>query len=377
MIIFNTFFKIAKKHRSEIIAPMIIFLAFLLMSSFSAQSDYQSFKATKPEISIINHDTEIGEGLMAYLDNKVIWVNNDVDDLEEAIFYQTIALGLEIPENYTQQFLNDHITLKSQIVTNSSKGYIAQSYINEYLNYYQTFHDLGYSHQEIQQKIMDTSKEAHLDVTILQQEDSKSSVFYNFSNLMIYPLVYSMLCTIAPILLRFNQSEILARTVISAVKITKRNVALLLSTIILSHALWLIMMLLTVGIMWHHLDFNTLGYSILNTYVIMLTAVAFAFLISKFVKTDSGQNAVSNSVSLGLAFISGVFVPSSILSPVIVNISKLFPVYWNVQANLIIQNRQFILNDYLISVLIQLCYAVVLVLLAVILSRNKRKQAIN
>jgi ABC-2 type transport system permease protein len=61
-------------------------------------------------------------------------------------------------------------------------------------------------------------------------------------------------------------------------------------------------------------------------------ALSIGFMAGQFIKGYVAQSAVTNVVSLGASFISGVFIPQFVLGPNVLKISSFLPFYWYVKA---------------------------------------------
>ena len=81
------------------------------------------------------------------------------------------------------------------------------------------------------------------------------------------------------------------------------------------------------------LSFGGLPMLLANTFAFALVSQSIGFLVSSFVKSFTVLSAISNVLSLGLCFISGVFVPQAIMSPGVLTAASFLPVYWYVKAN--------------------------------------------
>ena len=69
---------------------------------------------------------------------------------------------------------------------------------------------------------------------------------------------------------------------------------------------------------------NGLLWSV-NMLIIAVVGLSMSFLIGSLVKNRSAQSAVANTVGLGLAFLSGCFVPQSLLSNSVLSVARFFP----------------------------------------------------
>lgn len=87
-------------------------------------------------------------------------------------------------------------------------------------------------------------------------------------------------------------------------------------------------------------------------------------------------SGVSNIVSLGMCFLSGVFVPMSIMDKKVLKIARFLPVYWYENINETLSQYHSISGDVAVEVWksmgIQLIFT--LVILAMILAASKYKR---
>lgn len=70
----------------------------------------------------------------------------------------------------------------------------------------------------------------------------------------------------------------------------------------------------------------------LNMLCYMLVSLAFAFFISKITSNSEILNMFANTVSLGMAFLCGIFVPEEFLNDGIIKAAHFLPAYWYNQA---------------------------------------------
>lgn len=94
------------------------------------------------------------------------------------------------------------------------------------------------------------------------------------------------------------------------------------------------------------------------------------YLIINISTNKYAITAIANVLSLGLSFISGVFVPQDYLSDKVLNIAKFSPVYYFVRIN----NQDIIsFADMGFDLAIQLLFALAFLLLGLYLSKIKQK----
>ena len=112
-------------------------------------------------------------------------------------------------------------------------------------------------------------------------------------------------------------------------------------------------------------NLNTV-YLILNSFVFTICGMSLSFLIGNLINNRDALPSVSNVVTLGLSFISGVFVPQNLLGENVLKAASFMPTYWYVKANnLIAELERFgigqlkpIFNMMLIQLAFALAFAV-------------------
>ena len=117
-------------------------------------------------------------------------------------------------------------------------------------------------------------------------------------------------------------------------------------------------------------------YYAINTVVYTLVCVSISFLVGNLTRSRGAQAAIVNVLSLGLSFISGVFVPQFMLGETVLNIAKFTPTYWYVHANLLINDADtssgFAIQFMSRELGMQCVFIIALFALSAVLIRKKR-----
>ena len=141
-----------------------------------------------------------------------------------------------------------------------------------------------------------------------------------------------MIAGIAPILQVFSQKEIKERTSCSSYKFVNYNRELLLG-VILTGLVVCAVIFASATIMFKGSTFSFSGFLFtLNMLCYMLVSLAFAFFISKITSNSEILSMFANTVSLGMAFLCGIFVPEEFLGDGIIKAAHFLPAYWYNQA---------------------------------------------
>ena len=139
--------------------------------------------------------------------------------------------------------------------------------------------------------------------------------------------------------------------------------------------------------------FNVVGYLVnpfrridfslilnwINTFVYALVILCISFFIGITVKGKNAVQALSTALSLGMAFLSGMFVPQQFLGSAVLRVASFLPSYWYVRANDTIGS----LTEYNIRNLtpvlqymaIQIGFATVFLAFVLVVAKRKRQVA--
>lgn len=116
----------------------------------------------------------------------------------------------------------------------------------------------------------------------------------------------------------------------------------------------------------------------LNVMVFTIASLSIGLLAGKFVKDHMAQAALTNVISLGTSFICGVFVSQNLLGKTVLQIASFTPGYWYIKAvrdiSVLENFSAGSLKPVVYSMLIQLGFAAVFILIALAASRQKHSR---
>ena len=108
MTVFKAFLKVLNKNKFVIILYTVI-LVFFGAFNMKTSDNTTNFVATKPDILIINKDENEGitKNLVNYIEknSNIIKIEDEEEDINDALFYREVNYVIYIPENYRQDFL--------------------------------------------------------------------------------------------------------------------------------------------------------------------------------------------------------------------------------------------------------------------------------
>ena len=174
----------------------------------------------------------------------------------------------------------------------------------------------------------------------------------------------------------FYKKDIRRRNQCSAATERSRNLQLALGTLTASVGCWLVFMLLAMAIYRDEIFQGNLLLFMLNSLMFMGVSAGISFLAGLLVTNDDALQGVVNVVSLGSAFLGGVFVPLEFMSKQVLTVSRFLPTYWYIRSNKLIDQLDVFDMSHIWpamqGILIQAGFALALFAAAMLVSKQKR-----
>ena len=380
MTVFKTFFKILNKNKFIVILYTVILLVF---GGFNMQTSEKSlsFKPSKPSITIVNNDEEVGitKSFIKYIkdNSKTPNIKSDNESLDDALFYEDTSYIVFIPKNYHNDFINGKnpsITIKK---SNNYNAAYADMIVKRYLSIANSYVGSINNEDELIKLINDTI-DTDVDIKITSKIDStnidKASFYFNFESYSILACLIYVICLILSI---FNNQNIHKRTIISSTNYKKNNRILLLSNILYALILWLFYLIASIVLL-GNIIFTSYGlvFSI-NSLLFTICATTIAFFIGSIVTNKNAISGIVNVVALGSSFLCCAFVPTEYLPDSVISIAHILPTYYYVNTNDRIKDIEVFnidtLKPIIINMLVIIGFIIVFIILTNIVSRYKRK----
>lgn len=380
MTVFKTYLKILNKNKIVIIIYTILLLVFgsFRMGNSSSSMD---FSATKPDILVINNDTngDISKDLVSYLEKNCNIKNIDIneDSINDALFYRDIKYVIYIPNNYTNDFMdgkNPAIDIKS---TGDYQSSLAEMIIKRYIRNADTYRKYNYSEEQIIKNV-NKNLENSTNVVVNTKLDTKTlyrtSFYFTFAS---YSIIACLIYVISLITNIFNDAKIKKRTLISSSNYRKINNNLFLSNCIYSLLVWLFYVIMGFTLLGKVMLSNHGLLFIFNSFIFTVSATSLAFMIGNIISKKEAITGIMNVVAIGSSFLCGAFVPQEILPSSVLKMGQFLPTYYYITNNNYIQNLEIFNFDKLypifINMFIMLGFAIGFIIATNIITRYKRK----
>ena len=342
MHIFNAFFKVTKKSASWLLIYAGVYVVLCVLISSLVKDPDVGYSDTKLNVVVFDDDnTEESRALTAFIGSRHNIVDpgtRDPEILQDKLYYQVIYYVLTINKGYGEGLLNGETEgLLTYAV--DPKSYYAE-YLNMQLRQYVSTASLyiksGMSGSEACEATAENlTKETKVTVPDFGKGEERGlpQKFYLFSLYMAYTIPAIMICVLSRIIISFKKKDIAARIGCSPVSGVKRNLQIILASVIFCIALWLLMTIISFVLS----GFPPIGerelLTMLNVFVFTLVSASISVFASTLCNDGSEViDILGNVLTLGMAFLGGVFVQQSLLSETVLSVAKFLPTYWYVKA---------------------------------------------
>ncbi len=380
MTVFKTFLKILNKNKFIIILYTVFLIGF---GGFNMQTSDNStnFVASKPDIMIVNYDEEKGitKDLIKYItdNSNIIELNNNEEAINDGLFYRDVNYVIYIPENYSEDFMDDknpEINIKS---TGDYQSSFAEMLLSRYIKVANIYQKSIKNEDELTSKINETlSKQSEVEITSKLDTDSlaKATFYYNFASYSILACLVYVICLV---LSSFKDIKIQKRTIISSTDYRKLNRQLLLSNSLFSIILWGVYVALSFVLIGDVMFSNQGIIYLINSFIFTMCATTIALFIGNLVSNKNAINGIVNVIALGSSFLCGAFVPMEWLPDGVLKIAHILPSYYYISSNESLKTLEVFnletMQPIITNMIVILGFSIIFIILTNIVSKRKQK----
>lgn len=376
MIVFKLYWKIIKKNAFVFVVYLGIFLLVTILTAQSLTRNNTKYEDIKVRVALYDEDnTSLTENIKDYLYDYVVFKDIDRNKVDDAFFYREVEVIAIIPPGFTDKFLNnEEVSINIKVLPESTKAFTFEQIINKYLNLvrvYQNNNLVSDYHSEIKE-ILKQEASVTLPETTLENY-TIVHFFYNYVAYVVFALISTIMGSIMVIL---KSTDIRRRNNIGRLSNRKLNLVLLLCNTLFGVGLLSVLILLSF-ILYKDSIFNikTL-YIIINCLIYTITIISLTYFIISLFESRQTVWAIGNVLSLGSAFITGVFIPQEFMNKGILKLAQFFPNFWYIKANdYIAEVTKFnfrVLQPAFEAFLVQIIMTVVFIILSLVISKRKQ-----
>ena len=378
MQVFKAMFKVTRKRLPSALVYIIVFIVISVAITSVSTKD-NKFEATRLRVCIFDEDdTAESRALAEFIgkNNDIVEIENDRDAITDALYYQWANYVLIINKGYSEKIAaGDTADLFGSYHLDESYSVVYMGQLlDEYTSSVKAYLTMGRSVSEAV-ACAEEALSQESSVEMLRTDnggDSHFSVdFSMYFQYMPYIIISSVLIVVCQVLVTMNRRDIRFRTNCSCLRNSEYTVQLFLGSGLFVLAVWLLLM--AVGaVLNKEMYTGRAWYAVLNSFIFSVVVAAIAVFVSSFEPKDNVLNLINQVLGLGMSFMCGVFIPTSILSSSVLSAARFMPAYWYIRANNMIADVQpFSLEGVLKCYGVQLLFAAALVLLTLLVRRVK------
>lgn len=379
MIVFKAFLGVLNKNKSPIILFTIMLVIFGMLN-FNSNETSVDFTSSKPDVYIVNEDTDEGitGAFIKYIEDKSIVIDKyTIEELDDALFYRDINYIIYIRKGFRESVINNKEPIIEIKSTGDYQASLADMIVRKYISLLDLYNDYDLTEEEIISEVHKVLSE-EVTVEVTSKLDSyklgRMTTFFNFMN---YALLAGLVYCISIILTSFKNVNISKRTTVSCLSYKRFNRYLLLSNLLLAFVLWTCYMVLSFILLGNVMfSLNGLVY-IVNSFVFMVVALVISLLIGNLVNNKNAVNGIVNVVALGSSFLCGAFVPVEFMPEAVINIGKILPSYYYINNNEIVKTMEDVNLESLMPIIknigIMVLFIIVFVIIINVVSKKKRR----
>lgn len=387
MQVFNGYIKVLKKSIPILLIYFGVFMVIMfLFTNSGSNTTSDTFKATKVPTAFINKDKDsaLAADFKKYLGDycEFVDVGTDKEELEDALFIRKVEYIITIDEGFEQRFLEGKVVaVDKRSVPDSQNSFYVDNAINTYFNTLKIYKDTmpNASLSELCKLTKDTLKES-ATVNLIQEKEAADATdhYHVFFNFLSYLLVAGFISCIGSIMLVFNDINIRRRNTVAPISNKRINIQMMLANFIFAFIFFVIMIIIGIAMSPSKVTNIGLGLNILNSFAFLFSALAMSYIVGLTAKSENVLTAIATVTSLGLAFVSGAFVPQYLISDTVIKVAKFTPNYWFVYTNDRIADITTFTNENVRELLgymgIQILFAAALFSIALVVSKKRSQR---
>ncbi len=388
MQVFKVYYKILGTQIVSVLIYAGLFLMLTIIFTGNITDPKEQFVMRKVPVMVINEDGESSliRGFLNYLEDYVTFVQPKENDLaiRDALYNREVSYILTIPSGFTSGFYSDGDTrLTKRTAPDSMEAISIDTAVDNYFNISKVY--LNYMPGASEEEIINYVKanllkqtEVKLNTKITDEVNAGNSINKYYFNYLGYIMIAIFVLSVGMVMFSFHDQDIRRRHFASPITVTNLNVQLILANLLF--VMLYVVFFITAGYILNKnrvLNMNTMLFW-LNFLIFALVILSVSYLIGISVKSHKAIAAISTAASVGIAFLSGMFVPQELLGAPVLKVASFTPAYWFVKANnaieTVTQASWSQLSDIASYMAIQLGFAAAIISIALVVSKRKRQQ---
>lgn len=387
MQVFKTYFKIVKQNIKHLSIYFFIFLVISMIITGQTTKDKAdtNFSDTKRPIAIFNYDknSEFSNNFVKFLSKytEVVEIEDKTETIQDSLFFRKVEYIVKVPNGFTKEFKtdNDQAEIIKMSIPDSTSSFYIDFLIEKYMNAARLYLNNipNITDAQLNEYIeKDLALETNLKIETFGNTTDINEAQYYYFYFFAYAIFSIIILGVTSIILSFNQTEIKKRNLSSPIKLSNYNFQIILASLVFTIIVWAIICSASAVVFGGlSFDINTL-LLLVNSLILSLVVLSISFLLVNLLKNRSAIDAVSNILSLGLCFISGVFVEQEYMSAEVLKVASFTPTYWYVKTinsiKVLTEWNMENISPIINYMLIQLVFGIAILAIALVVVKQKR-----
>lgn len=382
MTVYKGYMKIVKQNKVLILIYLVIFFSVTMLFQGAVGKELpDNYHAESLKIGIVDKSGgKLSQGLKSYLEHfhQVTMLDDNTAALQEKLFYRDVEYIIHIPSDFFDNCILEGRKLPVTKIPGSYTSFYVDQQINSFLNNVRTYQAAGFSEEEAANA---AKTPVSADITLLDNTGTAgiTPAFVYYYRYIPY-LFLAILCYVmGNIVSAFRKGDLPKRMCASSVSAHRQNMESLLAAATIAFALWGITIVVSL-LLYHKTLIGHPGfiYYILNSLTMLLVALSISYLVGIVTTNQNMLSGIVNTISLGMCFLCGVFVPLEYMNVNVKTVAHFLPVYWYEKTNDMLAQFGNITGEVRTEILqaigIQCVFA--LAFLCIAMAISKRKQTI-
>lgn len=338
------FFRIARAHAFTIGIYVVVFLILAFsISGFQQQSEADMFSSDQLNVAVIDEDNSSASAALSdYIASKhtIVDLSDKKDSIEDNLYYRYIDYAVTIPKGFEKDLSEGKDTdlLQVQSVPGSSGSIFLNEQINQYIQSLQICITGGMTLSEA----IDAAKSAiaalpSAQVAVSSNRSGSTNHFYYYMRYLPYILLNVIILGVGIVFTIFRKKDFSNRIRCSALPSVSFELEMIGASIVFSLGIWLFFLL--TGLILYRTELNGIRslIGIVNTFLFAIVSLSIAYLSGSAANSTIPGNTMihmlANVLSLGMAFLCGIFVPQNILGENVTAVAHFLPAFWYIRLN--------------------------------------------
>lgn len=389
MQVFRLYFLCLKRNGGIILAYLLIFLGFVIYLKYSmGNKEYTSFQEERVKIEFVNKDkgSDLILGFYDYLDQycdiHVLELNKPT--IKDTIFYGTLRYRIQIPEGFSQAFMEGRIL---EIEKESTATAVEEMSIDLLIrHYFETAEFYRNQEGQVSQKelvkLIEENIEKGTEVQVgIGKEDRGHEAFLTYCYYMSCVLTMVLIFGISLNHLSFHRENLKGRNQVAPIYEWKMELQLLLGDVVFT--IFSITTLSGLGIAMisdFKFDFVYI-FMIFNSLLLGGGLMAIGILVGSVLERKSMGIVIASLLTLVLSFFGGTFVSIDKMGEKMLKIAEFTPLYWYSHCNEVIVSMGEITRDKLVIIgegmFIQLGFIITFFAVSLVIRKKTNKHSKN